>query len=181
MKSKPYFKKIEIEDYVEVVHLVNSSYRGDSSQQGWTTEALYLDGQRTDHEMLLGELKDPNKTLLILRTEGSSEIIGTVMLEKMKEEKEVSFYLGMLTIKPDLQNKGLGKWMMTEAEAFAKNSGGVKIILGVLNPRVELMSWYERRGYARNGQREDFPYGEEKFGIPKIKDLHFVMFEKTIF
>ncbi len=179
MKNNIYFKKISRDEYAEVVGLVNSSYRGDASQQGWTTEALYLDGQRTDLETLNEDLKDPNKTLLVLRADGQPEIIGTVLLEKV-EGVESEFYLGMLTIKPSLQNQGLGKWMMDEVETFVKNLGAQKITLGVLNPRTELMSWYERRGYKRNGNREEFPYGEEKFGVPKIKDLHFIMFEKTI-
>ncbi|MCW2670206.1 MAG: alpha/beta hydrolase fold, partial [Frankiales bacterium] len=35
-------------DVDDVVSLVESAYRGESSRVGWTTEADLLDGQRTD-------------------------------------------------------------------------------------------------------------------------------------
>ena len=37
-----------VQDAPEIAILVNSAYRGDSSRQGWTTEADLLDGTRTD-------------------------------------------------------------------------------------------------------------------------------------
>ena len=43
-------------DLEEVVALVNSGFRGDSSRVGWTTEADFLGGQRTDATALRDEL-----------------------------------------------------------------------------------------------------------------------------
>ena len=175
-----YLKQITPADISEVVRLVNSAYRGDSSRQGWTTEAEYLDGQRTDEQTLAAELQGENKTVLCVCNKQNSEIIGTVFLEQFQDEKGPNCYLGMLTVKPTLQNSGLGKWMMSEVERHVKAWGIHRITLGVLNPRHELMAWYERRGYIKNGVTEDFPYGQDQFGKPKTKGLHFVMFEKTI-
>ena len=39
-------------DFDAIVALVNSGFRGDSSRAGWTTEADYLGGQRTDADAL---------------------------------------------------------------------------------------------------------------------------------
>ena len=39
-------------DADELSVLINSAYRGDSSRQGWTTEADLLDGTRTDAELI---------------------------------------------------------------------------------------------------------------------------------
>lgn len=180
LKNKYNLSEIQKRDYPEVVQLVNSAYRGESSKKGWTTEADYLDGQRTDIETLAKELTDPKNSVLCLRTAESSEIIGTVFLEKCRDASIPSCYLGMLTIKPTIQNTGLGKFIMSETEKVVKAWGFHRITLGVLNPRGTLMAWYERRGYRRTGELVDFPYGKEKFGVPKIKGLHFVMFEKTI-
>ncbi len=179
-KNNLQLKKISEDDYSEVVNLVNSSYRGDSSRLGWTTEAEYLDGQRTDLESLKNELQDQNKTLLCLRTNLGAEIIGTVLLEPFGEPNQKTCYLGMLTVKPTLQNQGLGRWIMKAAESYARERGALYMTLGVLNPRAELVGWYERRGYQRTGQRENFPDDHAKFGYPKIKDLHFLMFKKTL-
>ena len=48
-------------DLPAIAALVNSAYRGDSSRQGWTTEADYLGGQRTDAQALGHDLAtNPN-------------------------------------------------------------------------------------------------------------------------
>lgn len=181
LRNKLNLTEIQPAEYPEVVQLVNSAYRGDSSKQGWTTEADYLDGQRTDLHTLADELKDKDKkTLFVLREQNSPEIIGTVLLEKINDAKGPGCYLGMLTIKPTTQNAGLGKIMMNLTEQQIKAWGLSRVILGVLNPREELMAWYERRGYQKTGEKIDFPYGQEQFGLPKTKGLHFVMFEKTL-
>jgi ribosomal protein S18 acetylase RimI-like enzyme len=175
-----FLSEIKRDDFSEVVRLVNSAYRGDSSRKGWTTEAEYLDGQRTDEKSLEKELEGENKTVLCVRNKKSSEIIGTVFLEQFTDKKGPNCYLGMLTVKPTLQNSGLGKWILNEVELHVKRRGVHRITLGVLNPRHELMAWYERRGFVKNGITEEFPYGQDQFGLPKTKGLHFVMFEKTI-
>lgn len=175
-----FLSEIKRDDFAEVVCLVNSAYRGDSSRKGWTTEAEYLDGQRTDEKSLAKELDGHNKTVLCVRNKKTSEIIGTVFLEQFMDDKGPNCYLGMLTVKPTLQNSGLGRWILSEVEDYMRQKGVRRITLGVLNPRHELMAWYERRGFVKNGITEEFPYGQDQFGLPKIKGLHFVMFEKTI-
>ena len=180
LQNKFQLSRVTSKDFDEVVSLVNSAYRGDSSRLGWTTEAKYLDGQRIDLQILNEEVQNSNKSLFCLRAEDNLEIIGTVQLEKFEDDKGIGCYLGMLTVKPSLQNTGLGKWLMSQAETHAKEWGARRITLGVLNPRQELMAWYQRRGYRSTGQRESFPVNHDKFGYPKIKDLHFLMFEKTI-
>ena len=42
LKNKFILTEIRDQDYDEVVKLVNSAYRGDSSRLGWTTEADFL-------------------------------------------------------------------------------------------------------------------------------------------
>ena len=43
-------------DLAAVALLVNSAYRGDSSRQGWASEADALGGQRTDAQILEKDL-----------------------------------------------------------------------------------------------------------------------------
>ncbi len=167
-----------LESDVSALHaLVNSAYRGESSKAGWTTEADFLGGQRIDPERLTELIRDPRQTILCLFDE-SNRLIGTVCLERTDGGR--AFYLGMLTVNPSLQTAGLGKKLMIHAEAFAIQAGAVEMTLGVVSPRVELMAWYERRGYKKTGQTLPFPYGDVRFGEPKRDDLHFVMFAKPL-
>jgi hypothetical protein len=50
----------------------------------------------------------------------------------------------------------------------------------VISIRDELIDWYERRGYRRTGRYSPFPYGDERFGIPKRDDLKFEYLVKAL-
>lgn len=173
---KPDIRPCTPTDYEELAALVNSAYRGESSRAGWTTEADYLAGQRTSPANLRRDLCDPaTRTVLCMFENG--KIIACVYLEKKDEE---TCYLGMLTVKPDMQDRGLGRVMLEAAEDFARQWGMKRMILGVLCTRDSLMAWYERRGYRRDGVRYPFPYGDPDFGDPLRDDLDFIRFAKNL-
>ena len=50
----------------------------------------------------------------------------------------------------------------------------------VINVRDTLIAWYVRRGYALTGETEPFPYGDNRFGIPRRDDLHSVVLRKRL-
>ena len=160
----------------DITELVNSAYRGESSKKGWTTEADLLGGQRADMESIRTNIDKDNSVILVAENENSGAIEGCVHLEKQEEK----CYLGMLTVKPTLQGKGLGKMMLEEAEAFAEFWDCKKVYMTVIGQRTELIAWYEDKGYKNTGERKPFPYNDERFGVPKVQDLYFVILEKKI-
>lgn len=165
-----------LEDVDEIVALVNSAYRGDSSKEGWTTEADFLDGQRVSSEMLRDEIK-AGHVILCLRESANAPILACVSLQPREDG---SWYLGMLTVSPKHQAGGVGRVLLERAEGFARERGCARMMLSVIQLRESLMAWYERRGYRRTGETMPFPYGNPEFGIPKREDLYFVMFEKEL-
>ena len=50
----------------------------------------------------------------------------------------------------------------------------------VLRQRVDLIAFYERRGYQDTGIRSPFPYGDARFGIPQRDDLEVTQLEKVL-
>lgn len=161
----------------EIVSLVNSAYRGDSSKKGWTTEADLLGGQRVDPEGILSDLNKENSIILIGRDEGKdNKIVACVHLER----HESKCYLGMLTVDPILQNKGIGSRLIDESMAFAQFLGCTHLFMTVIVQRTELIKWYEKHGFHNTGERRPFPYGDERFGIPKVENLEFIVLEKKI-
>jgi predicted N-acetyltransferase YhbS len=164
---------ISVSDIAEVVVLVNSAYRGESSKKGWTTEADLLGGIRTDENALLAMLQKPGATMLIAKnTDG--QIIGTVYLQQLSNQ----LYLGMLTVAPDIQARGIGQQLLLAAEAYARQLNCSAINMTVIDVRHELIDWYSRKGYQPTGEIKPFPTGPE-FGIPK-QPLQFIVLEKRL-
>jgi len=163
------------DDAEAISALVNSAYRGESSKAGWTTEAELVGGQRTDPSLIRMRLSGlENAILLIHEREALS---GCVLLQNKADRA----YLGMLTVQPTLQAAGLGKHLLAFAEDWVKRQWKLtRIEMTVIRKRKELVAWYVRRGYRDTGRREPFPYGDEKFGIPKVPDLDFIVMEKLL-
>jgi len=165
-------------DLATLAAFINAAYRGESSRLGWTTEADYLDGQRTDAEALRADLaRQPDAMLLTLRDAVDGPLLGCVWLEPVEASV---WYLGMLTVRPDLQDRQLGRGLLAEAEAAARNRGARRIQMTVVNIRDTLIAWYMRRGYALTGETRPFPYGDDRLGLPRRSDLNFVVLEKLL-
>ena len=153
--------------------LVNSAYRGDSSRQGWATEADLLDGTRIDETALLELINKPDTTVLTYVEDGS--ILGCVELRK----EGTGLYLGMLSVRPDLQSKGIGKKLMFAGEDFGRRNDCTKMFMTVISVRDTLIDWYVRHGYRLTGEKKPFNMPDERWGIPKQK-LEFVVLEKAL-
>jgi len=169
-------------DLSAVVDLVNSAYRGDSSRTGWTTEADYIDGQRTSLADLSAELAGANQPfILVLSAEVGAPPMACVLVEMMpRPHGGLSGYIGMLTVSPTLQDQGVGRMMLAAAEAEASRRGADRARMTVVSIRDSLIAWYERRGYGRTGETAPFPYGDARFGLPRIADLSFIILEKPL-
>ena len=161
----------------EIAAFVNRAYRGDTSRAGWASEADLLGGQRTDPATMREELAAPGAMLLTFRDSAAAPLLGCVWLEPLEDGV---WYLGMLTIDPQLQARQLGRKLLAAAEAWVADRGATHIRLTVIWLRDELIAWYQRRGYGLTGAIEPFPYGDERFGIPSRDDLHFVVMEKAL-
>lgn len=166
-------KEAEANDLPVISELVNSAYRGETSRKGWTTEADLLDGIRIDITTLEFYIEGEKSTILKCVNDENT-IVGCVYL--MAEGN--ALYLGMLTVAPELQNKGIGKKLLVASEQYAKTAGLQKISITVITKRVELIGWYERNGFIKTGERQPFPK-EERFGIPK-EPLEFFVMEKNL-
>ena len=165
--------KAVAEDIASLNILINSAYRGEFSKKGWTTEAHLLEGSRTTEVELLGIIQDASHT--ILKYSDNGKIIGCVLLKVKANE----LYLGMLTVSPDLQNSGIGKKLLRQAEVFAVEMQLPKIVMTVITVREELIAWYKRNGYVDTGAREPFPVSDVFNPITK-EPLEFMVLEKII-
>jgi GNAT superfamily N-acetyltransferase len=165
------------EDLETIAALVNGAYRGVEGSRGWTHEGDYIDGARTSAEHLRADLAHPGATLLAARSAPGEAPTGCVWLEPTADG---AWYLGMLTVRPDLQANGAGRRLLEAAEAYAAGKGARRIRMTVVSIRESLIAWYLRRGYEPTGERVPFPYDDERFGTPRIPGLDFVVLEKAL-
>jgi ribosomal protein S18 acetylase RimI-like enzyme len=173
-------------DYAAVVALANLAYRGTGEQDAeasasWNVETGLIEGPRLTEASLREELEEKPE-LLVWREEPAEPggprgpLMGTVW---MQSKGEGVWYLGLLTVRPEVQNRQLGRTLLAAAESYAKERGGRKITMTVLSGRDALMAWYERRGYRKTGETQPYPYGDGRIGRPLRDDLHFVVMEKS--
>ena len=162
-----------------IVALTESAYRGDASRAGWTTEADFLDGQRTDLAEVAGIIARGDARLLLAERNGA--LLASCLLEKQAGAGAPSCYFGMFSVRPDLQGAGIGRALLAEAERVARGEWHCREMrMSVIDIRDELIAWYERRGYRRTGEHKPFPYGDARFGIPRRDDLRFEWLVKAL-
>ncbi|HSF45634.1 MAG TPA: GNAT family N-acetyltransferase [Chitinophagaceae bacterium] len=171
--SDPHIRIADLSDIPHIVRLLNSSYRGDTSRKGWTTEADLIAGEvRTNEENLSGVMLEPGS--VILKYEEDGKLLACVNLKKHGDR----IYLGMFSVMPELQGGGIGKKMLQAAEEHAKHVGCSAIYMYVISVRTELIDWYKRKGYEETG--ELVPFNEDGLTGTHMQKLEFLVLEKKI-
>ena len=169
------FRRARAQDVAAIVTLVESAYRGEASRQGWTTEADFLDGQRTDRTEV-ADLLALHDSCIVL-AESDAGLLASMHLQ----QHDSSCHLGMFAVRPELQGRGIGKAMLREAERIAQSEWGCsEMSMCVLDVRTDLIAWYVRRGYCRSGALRPFPYGDVRYGLPRRDDLQFEILLKPL-
>jgi GNAT superfamily N-acetyltransferase len=163
-----------IEDIPALEALLNSAYRGEDSKKGWTSEADLIEGDLRTDAGTLQKLMDTPGAIFLKYVNQENIPEGCVFLHKTENR----LYLGMLSVSPLIQAKGVGKQLMSAAEDYAKDQSCSSIFMKVISLRQELIAWYERKGYHKTGKTEPFPT-DNKFGRP-TETLEFVIMEKMI-
>lgn len=169
------FRAAVASDIPDLLALIQSAYRGDSSRVGWTTEADLLDGQRTDVDVLAADLANPRLTVLYAKDDD-----GPLACAAVTDKGDGLAYFGMFAVRPAAQGARIGSTLLTAAEEFARGFGAVRMEMTVIAQRVDLIEWYRRRGYELTGERAPFPYSDERFGLPRRDDLEFVVLARPL-
>lgn len=169
------FRRAAHADISAIVALVHSAYRGDASRAGWTTEADLLDGPRTDEDDVRSCIEQPQSLILLAEQGGSLAACAHVAAQ------EGAGYFGMFAVAPARQGSGIGSRVLAEAERIVREEWQLAAMrMTVIDVRDELIAFYERRGYRRTGIKKPFPYGNERFGLPRRPDLRFEVLEKRL-
>lgn len=173
------FREATSQDVPPLLKLVRSAYRGESSRAGWTTEADLVADERIDEKMLLEKINHPTGCVLIAFDNSSPpSMIACCEVAKLDDTRS---YFGLFAVDPARQAGGVGRQVLQRVEEHAKKEWESKIMeMWVIWTRVELLSWYERRGYVKTGKREEFPYKHLVNGGALRDDLYFEVLQKEL-
>lgn len=158
------FRKATHEDTDFLFGLINSAYRGDSAREGWTFESDLVGGLRITIAEIHAIIDSADESLLLAVS--GSEIVASILV---RDEGECT-YIGVLAVKPDSQNQGIGWKLMSEVERLSIAQGKKAVRAVVLHPRTELIAYYQRKGYLLTGHSEDFP-PQYPAKVPNLKLL----------
>jgi GNAT superfamily N-acetyltransferase len=162
-------------DLPAIVALVESAYRGEGSRAGWTTEADFLEGQRTSIADLAPLLRRSRSRVLLAFRGDALVACAHVAVE------DDAGYFGMFAVVPTQQGGGIGSALLAQAERIVADAWGCTAMrMTVIDIRDDLIPYYERRGYRRTGIHKPFPYGDARFGQPLRDDLRFEVLEKPL-
>jgi len=163
-----------VKDAQAIVELAQSAYRGESSRAGWTTEADLLDGQRIDRAGILSMLEGDQCLLLAHRNQ---HLVGCCHVRLDAD----GCWFGLFAVTPHLQGQGIGDALLNGAEQVAmRDLGASRMKMKVIWVRDSLIAWYVRRGYSITRETHPFPYGDERFGMPRRDDLYFSVLHKSL-
>jgi ribosomal protein S18 acetylase RimI-like enzyme len=172
--SNPHITIATIADITAIKDLLNSAYRGESSRQGWTTEAHLIDGNIRTDESILQQVIQRSGSVFLKYASEQQQIIGCVNLQRHDHR----IYLGMFAVSPQLQGGGIGKQILKAAEEYAKYLQCNAVYMSVVSVRTELINWYQRHGYYDTGERK--PFTEDGVTGKHLQPLEFMILEKSL-
>ncbi|GJJ77367.1 hypothetical protein EMPS_09726 [Entomortierella parvispora] len=180
-------KPEDIAQITQIHSVINRAYR---SEGGWTTEAHLVSEERCSIDELKGAILDKVNPLLLAFDSETNEPLGTLQLDpaetypdfgEYKAEgyncthvestpKDQQIFVGLFSVDPLQQSRGIGRKLVDEALRHAKESMGRKqAVVYVILQRPELVSWYKKLGFVDYGEKVPFPDASRI----KQEDIHF--------
>jgi GNAT superfamily N-acetyltransferase len=117
-------------------------------------EQFFVDGDRITEV----EVRDDLRKGTFLLSEADGQIDGCVYVEPNLNRA----YLGLLSVDPGLQQKGLGSMLLNAAEDYCRKLGCDSMDIKVVNLRSDLPGFYNKRGYVETGTSPFPPEVETK-------------------
>lgn len=134
----------------------------------FVVEAFFKVGDRTSAEEVVALIAAGGE-FLVLDSEAGS-MLGCLYLKCAGDRA----YLGMLSIEPVEQGKGLGRRLIAAAEDRARDRACRSMDIHIVNLREELPGYYRRLGYSEQGL---LPFTDVE---QTSRPCHFVVMSKPL-
>lgn len=152
-----------LDDLPAITRLINHAYQ---------VEQFFVEGDRTSERDVRSMYDDGVFLVLDAEPGSETELAGSIYVRIDHETQRG--YFGLLSVAPDLQGCGVGRRLVSVAEALCAAEGCHAMDLLVVNLRTELPPWYRSLGYEENGTAP-FPTNP-----PPKRDCHFIRMTKEL-
>ena len=153
----PSVRRAQPADLAAVTRLINRAH---------AVEAFFVDGERVDHAEVAA-LRERGHFLVL---DGDGGELAAAVYVRIDDGRGT---IGLLSVAPDHQGRGLGRRLVAVAEALCAAVGCVDVELAIVNLRQELGPWYRSQGYREIGTA---PYDQR----PVKQPCHFVRMQKAL-
>jgi len=173
MTASPAFRYAVAEDAATLLGVIEEAYRGEASAGRWDSESHLLRGPRTSLDEVAALIADEESRIVVAH-EGA-RILACALIQKSvhvdgRAPSDDAAYFGMFAVAR--RGVGVGDALLAECERRVVSLWGASALsMTVISVRVELIAWYERRGYHRTGVRIAFPFDETTGEVTRDFDL----------
>mmetsp|Transcript_16904 Transcript_16904/g.36701 ORF Transcript_16904/g.36701 Transcript_16904/m.36701 type:complete len:221 (-) Transcript_16904:328-990(-) len=166
----------------EIVQLANECYRG---KESWTTEAHLVRGQRVTPDRVREYMSEMD--IIVALDVASKSVVGCVKTGTCSETvvgllPAPAGYIGLVCVHPKYQSHGLGRALITIAEARCMSTKPRvnTVVMDVISVRKDLISWYQTLGYVLTDRSTPASRFMTAKGEQMLCEFDFVLLEKQL-
>lgn len=125
------FRNATVADAPVLVDLIRSAYRGQASEQGWTSEAEFVGGDRIDESGVCEVILAPGSMMSFL-TDG----MRVVACCRLQDRGRGVDYFGTFAVDPGVPARGVGRRVLAEADGSRRPDTG--------RPGCQYLYWIDK-------------------------------------
>ena len=132
------------DDFARLARLLNNAFGTVARGFGLTKENARNNSTFITDEELKAQLTDIRE-FYVYEDNGCAS--GFVAIERSLSEPE-TFYIEKLAVIPECRHLGIGLILMNFASERAKELGGKRISIGLIDSNIVLKEWYGKQGFV---------------------------------
>lgn len=146
------FRMATIHDASQIHHLVNTAFSAQDKRLNWDVDSQIRDTFHFSVKQVLDTINKSDSAIVLAVDETLDNFVGSIEVCKRGDGLAG---LGMLAVRPNRQQGGVGATLLRIAEKYSVANWGVTSAwLNAMSSNSELIAWYERKGYKKTGKTQ---------------------------
>jgi ribosomal protein S18 acetylase RimI-like enzyme len=151
---RPILRAAKLSELIPLQALIQRAYRGQSARGSWSHEGELPAEERISHADLAELIQSPRSKLTVAVAAG--RLVGSSLVTR---DSPGGCAIGLISVDPDFQCRGVGNQLLGHAEICARNTFAAEHAdVEVLEHNSRLVAYYEKRGYRQSGETRPYPH-----------------------